>query len=57
MFRRALECNPKHTPSKYHMGLMFKESGDYAISLKLFTEVLLTIGDDRLVYEKRGLVH
>lgn len=40
MFKKALQYDPKHTPSKYHMGLMHYESGEpggLEMSLKLFT--------------------
>lgn len=57
MFEKALNIAPDHVPSIYHLGLMQHKNGDYKDALNSFTQVLTSIGKDRLVYESRGLVY
>ena len=57
MFEKALEINPDHIPSLFHLGMMQHKNGDLKESLHSFTSVLNAIGEDRLVYESRGLVY
>jgi len=57
MFTLALKYTPDHIPSIYHLGLMQHKNGDLREALESFTKVLKAIGDDRLVYESRGLVY
>ena len=56
MFRKSLELTPKHTASKYHLGLMLHQQKQLEDANFYFTEVLKEIGNDRLVLQKRGLV-
>lgn len=49
MFEKALEISPDHIPSLYHLGLMQHRNGELKESLNSFTNVILSIGDDRLV--------
>ena len=56
-FRRALECDPGHTPSRYHCGLMLHRLGELEEAVAVFDHVLSEVKDDRLVYESRGLVY
>ena len=46
-----------HIPSLYHLGLMEHRSNKLTNSLESLTKVLNAIGEDRLVYESRGLVY
>ena len=57
MFQKALEVSNDHIPSLYHLGLMEHSSGKLTAALESLTKVLNAIGDDRLVYQKRGLVY
>lgn len=57
MFKRALEVSNDHIPSLYHLGLMEHKSGKLTAALESLTKVLNAIGEDRLVYESRGLVY
>ena len=57
MFKKALEVSNDHIPSLYHLGLMEHKSGKLTAALESLTKVLNAIGDDRLVYESRGLVY
>lgn len=57
MFKRALEVSNDHIPSLYHLGLMEHKSGKLGNALESLTRVLNAIGDDRLVYESRGIVY
>lgn len=57
MFKKALEVSNDHIPSLYHLGLMQHKSGKLTAALESLTKVLNAIGDDRLVYESRGLVY
>jgi len=57
MFKKALEVSNDHIPSLYHLGLMEHRSGKLTNSLESLTKVLNAIGEDRLVYESRGLVY
>ena len=56
MFLKALEITPDHIPSIYHLGLMQHKNNELKEALNSFSSVLNAIGDDRLVYESRGLV-
>jgi tetratricopeptide (TPR) repeat protein len=57
MFKKALEVSNDHIPSLYHLGLMEHKSGKLTSALESLTKVLNAIGDDRLVYESRGIVY
>jgi tetratricopeptide (TPR) repeat protein len=57
MFKKALEVSPDHIPSLYHLGLMQHKNDKLPEALESLTNVLKEIGEDRLVYEKRGLVY
>ncbi len=57
MFEKALEVSPDHVPSLYHLGLMQHKSQQLGEALESLTRVLDTLGDDRLVYESRGLIY
>ena len=57
MFKKALEVSSDHIPSLYHLGLMEHKSKQLAQALQSLTKVLNAIGDDRLVYESRGIVY
>lgn len=57
MFKKALDVSNDHIPSLYHLGLMQHKSGKLTEALESFTKVLTAIGDDRLVYESRGIVY
>lgn len=57
MFLKALEITPDHIPSIYHLGLMQHKNNELKEALNSFSSVLNAIGDDRLVYESRGLVY
>lgn len=57
LFKKALEIQADHVPSIYHLGLMQHKNGDLNEALDSFTAVLKAIGNDRLVYESRGLVY
>ena len=57
MFQKALDITPNHIPSLYHLGLMQHKNLELKEALNSFTDVLEKIGDDRLVYESRGLVY
>ncbi len=57
MFKKALEVSNDHIPSLYHLGLMEHKSGKLPAALESLTKVLSAIGDDRLVYESRGIVY
>ena len=57
MFKKALAILPHHVPAKYHQALMQYESGDLHAAVKLFSEIIDQMGDDRLVFEKRGKVY
>ena len=56
-FKEALVIQEDHVPSIYHLGLMQHKNGDLTDALESFTGVLKAIGNDRLVYESRGLVY
>ena len=57
MFQKTLQVSNDHIPSLYHLGLMEHSSGKLTAALESLTKVLNAIGDDRLVYQKRGLVY
>ena len=57
MFIKALDLDENHTPSRFHLGLMQHKNGEFKEALHSFTEVIKEVGDDRLVYEIRGLVY
>ena len=57
MFQKALAVSNDHIPSLYHLGLMQHRSGQLTQALESLTKVLTAIGEDRLVYESRGLVY
>ena len=57
MFEKALEISPDHVPSIFHLGLMQHKNGELRDALNSFSSVLNSIGEDRLVYESRGLVY
>lgn len=57
MFKKALEVSSDHIPSLYHLGLMEHKSKQLTQALESLTKVLNAIGDDRLVYESRGIVY
>lgn len=57
MFEKALQITPDHVPSIYHLGLMQHKNRNLNEALESFTMVIKAIGDDRLVYESRGLVY
>lgn len=57
MFEKALDITPNHIPSLYHLGLMQHKNRELKEALNSFTDVLEKIGDDRLVFESRGLVY
>ena len=58
MFVKALDLNENHTPSMFHLGLMQHKNGEFKEALHSFTQVNDAVGgEDRLVYESRGLVY
>jgi tetratricopeptide (TPR) repeat protein len=57
MFEKALDVSSDHIPSLYHLGLMQHKNKQLAEALSSLTQVLSAIGDDRLVYESRGIVY
>ena len=57
MFQKALDVSSDHIPSLYHLGLMEHKSKQLGAALESLTKVLAAIGDDRLVYESRGIVY
>jgi tetratricopeptide (TPR) repeat protein len=57
MFKKALEITRDHIPSIFHLGIMQHRNGNLTEALVSFSNVLDAFGDDRIVYESRGLVY
>lgn len=52
MFTKALDLQPDNIPSLFHLGMMQHKNGDLKEALHSFSDVLDSIGDDRLVIKK-----
>ena len=55
-FRTAVEIDPDHVASFFHLGLMYHKIGEHANAIDAFGEVIQRRPNDPRAYEKRGLV-
>jgi tetratricopeptide (TPR) repeat protein len=56
-FTIALQLDEDFICSMFHLGLMYRKTGEYSEALKLFTRVIIKLPNDKSVYLERGLVY
>lgn len=56
-FGIALQLDEDFICSMFHLGLMYRKTGEYSDALKLFTRVIIKLPNDKSVYLERGLVY